>query len=63
MEISGAKKPDGKTLDGVSLVPLLTGGTTINRDAIFWHFPAYLEGGDSDLIQFFELAKSILMQI
>jgi arylsulfatase A-like enzyme len=30
-------------LDGESLVPLLTGGRELKRQAIFWHFPGYLD--------------------
>ncbi len=48
MEVAGAKKPDDKILDGESLVPLLAGGGALSRDAIFWHFPAYLEVGDDE---------------
>ena len=44
LEMAGAKKPPGKTLDGESIVTLLKGQTTLNREAIFWHFPAYLQG-------------------
>jgi len=44
LEMAGAKKPPGKTLDGESIVPLLKGQTTLNREAVFWHFPAYLQG-------------------
>ena len=44
LEMAGAKKPPGKTLDGESIVPLLRGQTTLSREAIFWHFPAYLQG-------------------
>jgi len=44
LEMAGAKKPPGKTLDGENIVPLLKGQTTLNREAIFWHFPAYLQG-------------------
>jgi arylsulfatase A-like enzyme len=32
---------DGPTIDGRSLVPLLAGKGSIERDAIFWHFPHY----------------------
>ncbi|MFM7458651.1 MAG: sulfatase [bacterium] len=33
------------TLDGESLMPLLTqSGTTLARSSIFWHFPGYLDG-------------------
>ena len=45
MEMAGAKKPVGKILDGESIIPLLKGGKTLKREAIFWHFPAYLQGG------------------
>jgi arylsulfatase A-like enzyme len=33
-------------VDGVSLLPLLqsSGKGTLNREALFWHFPGYLEG-------------------
>ncbi|UCG49409.1 MAG: sulfatase, partial [Phycisphaerales bacterium] len=44
LEMAKAPKPAGKTLDGLSIVPLLKGGTSLGREAIFWHFPAYLQG-------------------
>ncbi len=44
LEMTGAPRPAGKVLDGVSFVPLLKGGKGLNRQALFWHFPAYLEG-------------------
>ena len=68
LEIAGAKPPD-QPLDGESIVPLLTGKGTLKRDAIYWHFPCYLQGGggtwrttpgsvirmgDWKLIEFFE---------
>ena len=43
LEMASAAEPSGHTLDGMSIVPLLKGGRTLNRKAIFWHFPAYLE--------------------
>jgi len=43
LEMAGAPQPSGHILDGVSIVPLLRGKGTLNRKAIFWHFPAYLE--------------------
>jgi len=43
LEMAGIPQPSGHTLDGRSIVPLLKGGRTLNRKAIFWHFPAYLE--------------------
>ena len=44
LEMAGAQKPRGKLLDGRSIVPLLKGRKSLNRKAIFWHFPAYLQG-------------------
>jgi len=42
-EIGGAKLPD-QPLDGVSLVPLISGETkSFNQRPLFWHFPAYLQ--------------------
>jgi arylsulfatase A-like enzyme len=43
LEMAGAPQPPGQVLDGLSIVPLLRGEKTLNRKAIFWHFPAYLE--------------------
>jgi arylsulfatase A-like enzyme len=45
LEVTGAARPPGYTLDGVSLVPLLKDATgRLDREAIFWHFPCYLQG-------------------
>ena len=51
-------------LDGRSLVPLLRGGASIDREALFWHLPYYgtngdfpgsaVRAGDYKLIEFFE---------
>lgn len=43
LEIAGAPKPSGQVLDGESIVPLLRRGGKLRREAVFWHFPAYLE--------------------
>jgi arylsulfatase A-like enzyme len=40
---AGAPVPAGKILDGESLLPLLQGGNALQRSAIFWHFPGYLD--------------------
>jgi arylsulfatase A-like enzyme len=40
---ANAPAPDGKTLDGESLLPLLRGNGALQRQAIFWHFPGYLD--------------------
>ena len=44
LEIAGVRKPRGKLLDGKSIMPLLKGGKRLNRKALYWHFPAYLQG-------------------
>ncbi len=43
LELAGTESPINYTLDGVSLAPLFQGDNEIERDALFWHFPAYLE--------------------
>jgi arylsulfatase A-like enzyme len=42
-EITGAKPPAGQALDGVSLLPVFKGAASLKREAIYWHFPAYLQ--------------------
>lgn len=42
LEIAGIDPP-AQPLDGVSLLPVLTGAPSLHRTAIYWHFPAYLE--------------------
>jgi arylsulfatase A-like enzyme len=43
LEAAGVPVPPDKVLDGESLVPLLKGGSELKRQAIFWHFPGYLD--------------------
>jgi arylsulfatase A-like enzyme len=43
LALAGAEIPPGKVLDGESLVPLLTKSGKLKREAIFWHFPGYLD--------------------
>ena len=43
LEITGQPTPPSQILDGESLMPLLKQTGTLTRDALFWHFPAYLE--------------------
>lgn len=44
LEMAGVPIPECKLLDGESIVPLLKKQGGLNRKAIFWHFPAYLQG-------------------
>lgn len=40
---AGVPVPEGLLLDGFDLGPTLARGAPTGRDALFWHFPAYLE--------------------
>lgn len=42
LDIANVPRDSQHILDGKSMVPLLKQSDTFNRDAIFWHFPAYL---------------------
>ncbi len=43
-DISGLRPPTNHVLDGVSLAPLLRDPNAhLGRDAIYWHFPGYVE--------------------
>ncbi len=43
LQATGTPKPDGKILDGESLMPLMTGRGAFPDRALFWHFPVYLQ--------------------
>ena len=42
-EIAGADRPGNQPVDGVSLLPLMSGKTIPDR-SLFWHYPLYLAG-------------------
>lgn len=48
LEAAHVSVPQDKLLDGVSLLPILTGSGELEDRAMFWHFPIYLQpsGGD-----------------
>ena len=64
LDIAGLKPLPQQHVDGVSLAPLLRGGDSLEREAIFWHYPHYgnqggtpgssVRMGDYKLIEFFE---------
>jgi arylsulfatase A-like enzyme len=64
LEIAGLNLIPEQHTDGVSLLPLLKGGSHLDRPAIFWHYPHYgnqggtpgssVRMGDYKLIEFFE---------
>ena len=43
LNAASAATPDGKVLDGESLLPLLKGEPALQRQSVFWHFPGYLD--------------------
>lgn len=44
-EIGGAELPTSQPTDGLSLLPLMRDpGESLNRNAVFFHFPCYLQG-------------------
>jgi len=45
LEMAGLPPKSGQHRDGVSLVPLMKGGTQLERDAIYWHYPHYANQG------------------
>lgn len=75
LELAGAPPAASRTaLDGVSLVPLLRGGRELPRDALFWHYPHYWNGGkvspysvarvgDWKLIRFYETGREELYDL
>ena len=40
---SNTTTPEGKVLDGVNLMPLMTQSGDIEKRALYWHFPVYLQ--------------------
>jgi arylsulfatase A-like enzyme len=64
LEMVGAPLDPVQHIDGVSLLPLLKGAESLDRKAIYWHYPHYgnqggtpgssLRAGDYKLIHFFE---------
>jgi arylsulfatase A-like enzyme len=64
LEIVGLPPKPEQHIDGISLLPLLKGANSIEREAIFWHYPHYgnqggtpgssIRVGDYKLIHFFE---------
>lgn len=43
LDAAGIPVPDGKQLDGQSLMPLLTQSGSIPDRTLYWHFPVYLQ--------------------
>ena len=64
LEMAGLPGRPEQHVDGVSIAPLLRGSGSLDREAIFWHYPHYgnqggtpgcsVRSGDWKLIEFFE---------
>jgi len=64
LEMAGLPPRPEQHVDGVSIVPLLRGGQSLPRQAIYWHYPHYsnqgggpsgaVRAGDLKLIEFYE---------
>lgn len=64
LEIAGIKNKAKMPIDGVSLVPALNRSGTLNRRAIYWHYPHYhgssigpcsaVRAGDYKMIEWFD---------
>jgi len=64
LEIAGVKDKAKKTIDGISLLPLLAQKGGLNRPAIYWHYPHFhsssigpcgaVRAGDYKLIEWFD---------
>jgi arylsulfatase A-like enzyme len=50
VEEVGGTMPEGQVADGLSLSPILSGGETLERDALYFHFPAYLQANNQQSI-------------
>ncbi|WP_170179678.1 sulfatase-like hydrolase/transferase [Flavivirga rizhaonensis] len=48
VEAAGGTLPASYDIDGVSHWQLLTNGTALNRDALYWHYPGYLIDSNRD---------------
>ncbi len=46
LQLAGVTPPPTKTLDGESLVSVMTGKGKMQRESIFWHFPGYLDSAN-----------------
>jgi arylsulfatase A-like enzyme len=73
LELAGLALKPKQHVDGLSLVPLLKGGKTLDREALYWHYPHYhgsawepgasVRMGDWKLIEFYEDEKAELYRL
>jgi arylsulfatase A-like enzyme len=73
LELAGLPLQPAQHADGQSLVPILKGGPSLGRKAIFWHYPHYhgstwtpggaLRAGNWKLVEFYEEGAAELYQL
>lgn len=73
LEMAGLDLIPEQHCDGVSFLPLFKGAESLDRDAIFWHYPHYgnqggtpgcsVRSGDYKLIEFFEDGRTELYNL
>ena len=73
LELAVGDHTGQKALDGMSLVPILEGSTSLGREALHWHFPHYhgsmwapgaaIRKGDWKLIEFYEEDRAELYNL
>lgn len=71
LDVTKTQKPEGQTLDGESLVPLLRQKGKLPDRALYWHYPVYhhstpagaIREGDWKLIEFFDDARPELYNL
>lgn len=56
LDMIGRTPKAGQATDSVSLAPLLRGADTLNRDALYWHYPHYSDqhGTPASVIRWYE---------
>ena len=72
-EVAGVNSKNIGQMDGMSLMPVLSGKSKLNREAIYWHYPHYhgegatphsaIRQGDWKLIHFYETGKKELYNL
>jgi arylsulfatase A-like enzyme len=73
LELAGIASRPKQHMDGLSLVSLLNGGQSLDREALYWHYPHYhgsawepgasIRMGDWKLIEFYEDEKAELYNL
>jgi arylsulfatase A len=57
-EIAGQSLPADRVIDGVSFMPLLKQTASLNRDAIFWHYPHYWGENEPKMVPPYSIVRS-----